>query len=102
MIKHLFLIGPTLPTLLRLKVHQRIGDRYQLFGVLLLNDKDGTQVASLAHQHKGKCEDIVMGILREWIQGKGVPSTWPALIQTLKESDLNELAKEVATKYSVN
>ena len=43
-----------------------------------------------------------MGILREWIQGNGVPSTWPELVQALKDSDLNELAKEVATKYSVN
>jgi hypothetical protein len=99
--KH-FLIGPTLPDLFRLKIHQRVGDRYQLFGVLLLNDKDGTKVASLDHQHKGKCEGIVMDILREWIQGNGVPSTWPELVQALNESDLNDLAKEVATRYSVN
>lgn len=92
-------IVPTLPELLRLKLPQRVGIHYLSFGVFLLNDNDGTKVQNLDHQHRGNTSHIVGGILQEWLQGRGLPVTWQSLTQALRDSDMTELADEVAAKY---
>ena len=38
-------------------------------------------------------------ILQEWFEGKGLPVTWLALIQTLRDTELSILADQIeATK----
>ena len=90
---------PTLPELLRLNVPQRVGANYQGFGVLLLNDTDGSKVEILEHQHRGNPIQITMGILREWLVGRGLSVSWQTLIQTLRNVNLNVLADDVAAVH---
>ena len=50
---------------------------------------------------RGRPERIVLGILQEWLVGKGLPVTWESLIQTLRDTDLSVLAEQIqATKLS--
>ena len=90
---------PTLPELLRLKVPERVGTKYQEFGIFLLNDTTGSKVESLKHQHMGDPSRITMGILQEWLEGRGLPVSWGTLIQTLRDIQLNLLAEEVAAAH---
>ena len=89
----------TLPELLRLKVPERVGTKYQEFGIFLLNDIHGNRVESLKHQHMGDPSRITMGILQEWLEGRGLPVSWQTLIQTLRNVNLNVLADEVAAAH---
>ena len=56
---------------------------------------------NLKHQHRGNPSEIVMGILQDWLVGKGLAPTWQSLIQTLRDSDLNLLAAEIAANIVV-
>ena len=91
---------PTLPTLLRLRVPQRVGANYSTFGILLLNDKTGSRVDAIDDECRGKPERIVLGILQEWLEGKGLPLTWESLVQTLRDTGLSFHAGEIAAKVS--
>ena len=47
----------------------------------------------------GKAEKVTLRVLQEWLEGKGLPLTWPALIQTLRDTELSILADQIeATK----
>ena len=86
---------PTLPELLCLNVHKKVGANYYTFGILLLND-DGCLVDSMEDECRGKPERIVIKILQEWLQGSGLlPVTWNTLIETLKKTGLPELAADI-------
>ena len=74
---------------------------YHVFGILLLNDETGDLVERLEYQHSGKSSEIVMGILQDWLMGKGLAPTWQSLIQTLRDSHLNLLAAEIAANIVV-
>ena len=42
------------------------------------------------------CVCYLQGILKQWIQGKGMqPVQWSTLIDVLKEIELSELAKKI-------
>ena len=86
---------PTLPELLRLKVHQEVGANYSTFGIILLNDRTGSRVQSLKQACLGNPEDVMLRILQEWIEGKGLPVTWESLVQTLRDIDLSVLADQI-------
>ena len=66
-----------------------------MFGVLLLNDKAGTEVNAIATQYRGDAEQINFEILRLWIGGKGKPLSWDALIDVLKAIGLNTLGIDI-------
>ena len=83
---------PSLPKLLTLKVPQKVGARYELFGLLLLNDDDGSIIEAMEHDCHEKCERIVRKTLSEWLRGKGKPVTWNVLIDTLRDCELSNLA----------
>ena len=90
---------PSMPELLRLRVHQQVGANYFMFGVFLLSDKTGSRVRGFKHACLGYPEDVVLRILQEWLEGKGLPVTWEALVQTLRDTDLSVLADQIqATK----
>ena len=86
---------PTLPELLCLEIPQRVGVHYITFGVLLLNDQTGSRVMALKKECQGVAEDVLLRILQEWLEGKGLPVTWQTLIQTLRNTKLSVLADEI-------
>ena len=49
---------------------------------------------------QGNPEDVMLMILQEWFEGKGLPVTWPALIQTLRDTELSVLADQIEATYS--
>ena len=67
-----------MPELLRLGVHQQVGANYNYFtfGIVLLNDKTGGRVCGFKQACLGDPEDVVLRILQEWLEGKGLPVTW--------------------------
>ena len=97
MTKTLFFSGeqPSLPELLRLKVPQQVGANYSTFGIFLLNDRTGSRVQSLKQACLGNPEDVMLRILQEWLEGKGLPVTWESLVQTLRDTNLSTLADEI-------
>ena len=92
---------PSLPELLRLKIPQQVGANYSTFGIFLLNDQTGSRVQSLKQACLGNPEDVMLRILQEWLEGKGLPVTWESLIKTLRNIDLSVLADQIqASKIS--
>ena len=93
--------SPTLPELVRLRVHREVGANHSKFGVLLLQDRTGSQVYGLHKACQGDPQDVVLRILHEWLEGKGLPVTWESLVHTLRDIDLNTLADHIeASKLS--
>ena len=86
---------PTLPELLCLEIPQAVGVHYITFGVLLLNDKTGSRVMALKKECQGVAEDVILRILHEWLEGKGLPVTWETLIQTLRNTKLSASADQI-------
>ena len=89
---------PSLPELLRLRVPQQVGAHYSIFGIILLNDETGSRMRSFKQASLGDPEDVVLRVLQEWLEGKGLPVTWESLIQTLRDTDLSVLADKIALK----
>ena len=89
---------PDLPELLRLKVPERAGVHYTKFGTLLLNDTTGCRVKNIEKSNKEDPELIVINILRDWLSREPTPVTWENIIETLRESGLSGLAKEIHCK----
>ena len=86
-----------MPELLRLRVHQQVSANYFTFGVFLLKDKTGSRVRGFKQACLGDPEDVMLRILQEWLEGKGLPVTWESLIQTLRDTDLSVLAEQIHT-----
>ena len=88
--------SPALPELLRLRVPQKAGAHYSTFGILLLNDETGSRMANIENECYGRPERIVLKVLQEWLEGKGLmPVTWETLIKTLRNTELNLMADEI-------
>ena len=43
----------------------------------------------------GDPEDVMLRILQEWMEGKGLPVMWESLVQTLKNTKLVALADKI-------
>ena len=90
-----------MPELLRLRVPQQVSANYSTFGIFLLNDATGSRVRGFKQACFGNPEDVMLMVLQEWLEGKGLPVTWESLIQTLRDTDLSVLADQIqATKLS--
>ena len=73
-----------------------IGTKYNMFGILLLEDRTGERVSAIAEKHKNDAEKTIVNILEEWIAGRGKhPVTWKTLTETLCDTGLNVLAEEI-------
>ena len=86
---------PSLPELLHLKVHQEVGANYSIFGIFLLNDQTGSRINAIDDECRGKLDRIILRILQEWLEGKGLPVTWESLVQTLRDTGLSVLADQI-------
>ena len=89
---------PSLPKLLDFNIPEKVGSNYYNFGIFLLNDEDGCLLDVIENDCLQKCERIIRKILSKWIQGRGKPVTWSALIDVLRRCNLNELADHIREK----
>ena len=91
---------PSLPKLLGLKIPQKVGAEFMQFGILLLDDEDGTHIDALEDECNRKCERIVRKILAEWVRGRGRALSWKTLSDTLRECSLSSLADDIDSTYT--
>ena len=92
---------PTLPELVKLKIPQMIGQDYETFGTVLLNDERGKMIDAIVEANSARAKEINMAILKKWLRGEGKqPVTWGTLVQVLKDSDLKSVAKEIEAAIS--
>ena len=79
----------------RINIPQEIGTNYSQFGILLLNDPNGTKLSIIENKHRDPVQ-INTEILREWATGRGKkPVSWETLINVLCDIELGDLASEV-------
>ena len=86
---------PTLPELLRLRIPQQVGASYSKFGIFLLNDLTGGRLRNFEKMCQGDAEEVMLRILQEWLEGKGLPVLWEVLVQTLRDTELNILVDQI-------
>ena len=80
----------------RINIPQAIGPKYYQFGILLLDDPNGTRLRSIIQKYMGDSEQISTEILKTWIDGEGKkPVTWKTLVQVLRDIDLHTLPKKI-------
>ena len=78
-----------------INIPQEIGSNYHYFGIHLLDDRNGTRVRNLEHDHR-EIERINTEIIREWATGRGKkPVNWETLTKVLREIELCTLASEI-------
>ena len=78
-----------------------VGAKYQMFGILLLEDKTGAHVRSLVTKHSKDCESINLEVVQEWLQGRGAkPVSWRTLTRILKAVKLTVLAQDITDTLS--
>ena len=73
----------------------RVRDKFETFGVFLLNDENGDKMVVIKEDCRGISQKITMEVLREWLAGKGVEVSWDSLIATLKKSKLPLMAQQI-------
>ena len=80
-----------------INIIEEIGCKYLDFGVLLLNDEDGSFIESIENELQRDSTAINCKILREWSYGRenAKPFEWHSLIETLNEIGLKRLASEI-------
>ena len=88
---------PSLPELLRFEIPREVGADFRKFGIFLLDDTRGSRVdaISVEIECQGRCDRITTRILQEWVGGKGAVLTWDKFVKTLRDCELNVLAREV-------
>ena len=80
----------------RINILREIGIRYLQFGILLLEDTNGTKVRNMEHKHQRNVEQINMEILYHWVSGMGrQPVSWTTLTEVLRDVGLCELASDI-------
>ena len=89
-----------MPELLRLQIPQGVGGNFYTFGIFLLNDETGSRMNIFRKECLGKPEDVILMILQEWLEGKGLPVTWVSLIRALKDAELFAMADQIQDKLN--
>lgn len=78
-----------------INIPQEISNKSHQFGILLLNDTNGTKVQNIEHDYR-ETERINTEIIQEWASGRGIkPVTWETLTGVLREIKLHTLANEI-------
>ena len=75
---------------------------YKMFGMYLLQDKNGTMVALLKknHIHDG-AESVTEAILEKWLTSDAPTRTYQHLIECLRQSELGALAELIANTTGI-
>lgn len=80
-----------------INIPQRIGTKYRLFGVMLL-EVDYSYIEAVEQQFMKDAEQINCHILQEWLNGRGKqPKTWATLVEVLVDIELCTLAEEISS-----
>ena len=80
----------------RINIPQEISTKYRQFGILLLEDFNGSRVRNIKYKHRGDVEHINMEILQEWVSGRGrLPVSWTTLTEVLRDMELSVLASDI-------
>ena len=78
-----------------INIPQEIGSNSYQFGLLLLDDPNGTRVRNIERDYR-EIEQINTEILRKWTTGKGKkPVSWKTLTEVLRDIELCTLASEI-------
>ena len=73
---------------------EKISTHYEEFGILLLEDDDGSLVAAIVEKHREKAEKINRDIFCSWLRGRGrQPVSWHTLAHVLTDIGMDRLAK---------
>ena len=95
---------PTLPQLIafptldgsEINILTQIGVHYDVFGIFLLNDNDGSVTDALKETCMRESHKINLEISKKWLQGKGqLPITWATFLSVLKKMDMKDLAFKI-------
>ena len=78
-----------------LKIVQKIAAHdYTTFGMCLLQDENGEEVALIEKDHLSKgAESVTQAILQKWLTSDAPTCTYQHLIECLKQSELGALAE---------
>lgn len=84
----------------RINVAQEIGPKWQAVGSVLLDDRDGTIMPTIAQKFGSNAQEINMEVLSRWTRGEGIDCTWHVLLETLRGpcKALYESMREVLTE----
>lgn len=91
--------APTLPQLLKLDVPLRVRDNYDSFGIFLLNDKNGDNMAIIRKKCHQDPEEITRTVLNDWLQGKGTNVSWESIIKALHCCKMSFFAEQIQMAY---
>ena len=87
---------PTMPKLIRLNIFEKIGSKYEDFGILLLEDEEGEKVKAIEKEQRGEAVSINREIFREWLRRRGAtPVSWRTLVNVLNDVGLKTLATDI-------
>lgn len=79
-----------------INIAEKVSTNYHDFGLLLLDDHDGTRVRNMELKHREDAERINKEILQEWAMGRGKkPVSWKTLTEVLCDIELCALASEI-------
>ena len=78
-----------------LNVTGKIAANYYNFGMNLLQDENGVEVAVIERNHK-EAEAITRVILMKWLGDGGPTCTYQHLVECLKKSGLGALADDIS------
>ena len=79
-----------------INIAEKISTKYHDFGLLLLDDRNGTRVSNMELKYRQDAERINKEILREWATGIGKkPVSWETLTEVLRDVGLCVLASEI-------
>ena len=78
-----------------------VATKYVQFGTFLLDDRNGSRVKIMVHEHLNNAEQVNIAILQEWLIGRGKkPVSWTTLVKVLRDIELSTLAGDIeAVKY---
>ena len=80
----------------RVNLAQKIGTRYEDFGIFLLKDDGGDCTDAIVRELDKRAEDINKRIFRLWVKGEGLqPVSWATLVGVLQNTGLNMLARDI-------
>ena len=79
-----------------INIAEKISTKYHDFGLLLLDDHNGTRVRNMELKYNQDAERINKEILQEWATGRGKkPVSWETLTEVLRDIELCTLASEI-------
>ena len=82
----------------KINILTRISVRYNVFGIFLLNDDDGSVTGALKEKCMRDSNEINLEISKKWLQGEGKwPVTWATFLRVLKKIDMKSLAFDIGS-----